>query len=80
MMKWRKKDEPEKINEKRKISEKTGALTGKTVRVIKNTPGFTKDLVVAAADGFKEGFREELPAKQKNTDPVDVTSLEGWQD
>jgi hypothetical protein len=68
-MKWTRKSKEENSTPapKRKISERTGAVAGKTVRVLKSTPGSTKNKVVSSATAFKAGFREEMPAKQEET-------------
>jgi len=65
-MKW-KKNSSEEVNTestKNKISKRTGIITGKTVKVIKNTPSSTKNRLTASTGAFKDGFRQEVPAKE----------------
>ena len=71
-MKWTRKSKENSTEPKRTIAEKTGSLTGKTVRVIKSTPGSTKDRVVSSASAFKAGFREELPVSEQADEIIDV--------
>lgn len=70
-MKWTRKSSEENT-EKRTIAEVTGSLTGKTVRVIKSTPGSTKNRVISSASAFKAGFREEMPAEENGIKTIDI--------